>query len=64
MMGDCCVKSFVALGLRSGFKLAKPGAKHTCETCGLVYELKRAAATDCPPPFKNAEHYIWRLVTH
>jgi hypothetical protein len=58
------MESFVALGFRTGFKLARPGAKHTCPTCGLVYELKRTDPADCPPIFKNAEHYIWTLVTH
>ena len=39
MMPVCCLESFVVDALRTGFRLAKEGDEHTCDTCGRVYAL-------------------------
>lgn len=36
----CCLRSFAWDGIRTGFKLAKPGDTHTCEDCGRVYVMQ------------------------
>lgn len=59
-MDDCCVRSFVDKGFREGFKLAVFGARHTCPTCGQVFELRRRPEADTP----EAEAYTWQPVTH
>lgn len=59
-MDDCCVRSFVAKGFREGFRTSDPPARHTCETCGQVFELTRQPAGDTPTHL----HYTWQLVTH
>ena len=59
-MDDCCVRSFVEKGFREGFKLSPPHERHTCVTCGQVFELKRAPEGDTPTHL----HYTWQPVTH
>lgn len=72
-MDRCCMQSFVAKGLREGFKLAAFGDRHTCEACGMVYVLQRVrerwpskigpcefVVTDREGPV----HYTWEPITH
>jgi hypothetical protein len=59
-MESCCVQSFVAKGFREAFRLSKPGATHTCESCGRRYVLARNPEMDVT----SAEAYQWAEITH
>jgi hypothetical protein len=59
-MDDCCVKSFVDWGFRTGFRTGDEGEQHTCKTCGQVFELKRNPKNDTP----THKGYTWQPVVH
>lgn len=63
-MNDCCMKSFVAMGFRTGFALSEEGDRHTCPTCGQVFAMVKVPPAGTDPPNRITTHLEWRPVVH